>query len=505
MGVIQRQSLKFTIINFIGTFIGFLSVIFIYNLEIEVYGYFQLMYSYATLIMPLLGLGIHGAIIKFFPLFKQKNLDQHFLSFTLVIASVSACISVVLIAIIYAVGYPYLFEYFENFQVVDDNKYVILALSFILLYTAIFIFHAMSRYRIVVPDLINNIGLKIFLPITILLVYAKYLDIASFKYVMLAYFVVVCGLLLVYLLTLGNHSLRPRLAALDKGEYKSMADFMGFSILNSLGANIALRLDIVMVGTMINTETAGVYGLILVISNVMDIPTKAINQIGSPVIANDWANNNLSNIQDIYQKSSIYGSIIGVFLFLLLYFIWPDILALMPKGKMDITVALAMSIFGFLGLSKLFDLVTGVNSIIISYSKSYRYHMYFLVALAAVNLSLNYFLLLRFGVVGAAMATCISILLYNIAKHIFVRYTFDLRLAVKDQSFIMLAGLAVFGIMYFVPSILHPVVSMMIKGAIIFVLFATMMWLFNPGEELRKVLKDTWSQVPFLKVKKTNP
>ncbi|HQV98229.1 MAG TPA: hypothetical protein PLE29_11235, partial [Saprospiraceae bacterium] len=64
MGVIQRQSIKYTAINFIGTFLGFLSVIFIYNLDQLLYGTFQAIYGYAVLLVPFLSFGIQSAIVK---------------------------------------------------------------------------------------------------------------------------------------------------------------------------------------------------------------------------------------------------------------------------------------------------------------------------------------------------------------------------------------------------------------------------------------------------------
>lgn len=78
MGVIQRQSLKYTAVNFIGTFIGFLSVVFIYPLDIEIYGDFQAIFGFAVLLVPLLGFGIQAAIVKFYPIFVQKKEANNF-------------------------------------------------------------------------------------------------------------------------------------------------------------------------------------------------------------------------------------------------------------------------------------------------------------------------------------------------------------------------------------------------------------------------------------------
>ena len=84
---------------------------------------------------------------------------------------------------------------------------------------------------------------------------------------------------------------------------------MGFAVLNGMGATFALRIDITMIGAMINVQAVAIYAIIITISNVMEIPSKALNQIASPVISSSWANNNKANIQDVYQKSSVFGLI----------------------------------------------------------------------------------------------------------------------------------------------------------------------------------------------------
>jgi len=500
LGIIQRQSLKFTIINFIGTFLGFLSVIFIHSLDKEIYGYFQFLHGSATLLLPILGLGIHGAVIRYAPIFEKKNASPHFLAFTLVITTICAFFSLIFISGLYYIFYPYLHVFFKNFKETVENKYIILSLALIFLYTTIFISFAASRYRIVVPDLINNLSLKIFLPVLILLYYFKYITESMFVYSVIVYFILIAIVLFIYVFNLSSHDHRPKLNTLQSGEYKGLFGFMLFSSLNGLGANLAIRMDVVMIGLMISKEAVGIYYIIQVISNVMEIPNKAINQIASPVIAKSWVDEDKTNIQDIYQKSSVYGSIIAVFLFLMIYVIWPDIIALMPKGKDGLTLELALSIFTFLGLAKIVDIVTGVNSIIISYSKYYKFHMYFLVILGLLNLVLNYIFLTEYGLVGAAMATFAAILLFNILKHTFVYFKFGFTLDKLPLLYIVGIGTFVFGVMYFLNLTFHPVVNILMKVIILALLFAPLVWYVNPGGVIRSqvqdLLKDYKSYLP---------
>ena len=488
MGVIQRQSLKYTLINFIGTFIGFLSVIFIYPLDKEIYGYFQFIYSYGSLIVPFLGLGIHGAIIKFYPVFVSKNKEKNYLSFTLLMATICVVFTSTILIVVYNIFRSQLSSIFDNFQVIEENKIIILVLGIILLYTSIIIYHASSRLRIVIPDLINSVGLKLFLPGVVFLYASNLLTQKQFVYVFLIYFIFVCFSLLVYLLSISSHSFEPTLNTLDKREYAGFFKYMGFASLNSLGASLTFRMDLVMIGPMMGIQYVQIYALILVISNVMDIPSKALNQIAEPIISSSWEIGDKGNIQNIYQKSSLYGVMIGVLLFLMLYFIWPDIIKLMPSGKMEMSESLAVNIFIFLGFAKLVDLTTGINSIIISYSKEYKYHLYFLLMLAFLNLVLNYIFLKNYGIVGAALATFISMLLFNIIKHLYIHYRFGFKLKMRNQIFVFFGGFLIFGIMLFITPTFHPIINIGLKCSLILLFLFGYLWLLDPNREFRTLI-----------------
>lgn len=492
MGVIQRQSIKYTLINFVATFVGFFSVIFIYPLDMANYGYFQLLYNFASLLIPVLGLGIHGAIIKFYPVFVQKGKDTSFLSFTLVLATIAALLSSGVIALLYTWVKPVLYRVFDNFTLVDDNKYTIWMLGALLLYITIFVYHAMSRYRIVIPDMINSVGIKIFLPVLIWITWAGYLRSEYFASAIILYFTGVAVALMVYVLRLGNHGLDPGLGKVNGEDYRQLFSFMGFSVFNALGASLALRIDLSMIGAMLNKEAVGVYGFILTISNVMEIPNRAINQIASPVISSSWANGNRDNIQDVYQKSTLYGLLTGLFLFMLIFFIWSDVLMLMPK-PLNVSLQTILLVFSFLGCARIIDLMTGVNSIIISYSQEYKYHMYFLMLLGISNLVLNYFLLKQFGLPGVAFSTLLSYLLFNGVKYYFVKRKFGLSIHFKNHIVSVLAALMVFSCMIVLPFGEMPIINIILKPVLVTVLFGILIWWINPGGEIRGMLVDQYS------------
>jgi O-antigen/teichoic acid export membrane protein len=96
----------------------------------------------------------------------------------------------------------------------------------------------------------------------------------------------------------------------------------------------------------------------------------------------------------------------------------------------------------FLGIAKLVDMATGLNSQIIGYSKYYKFNFYALIILGLSNAILNYFLIHQTGVSGAALATLISLTLFNMAKLLYVKKKFGIwPFTIQDLYIVILAGI----------------------------------------------------------------
>jgi O-antigen/teichoic acid export membrane protein len=499
MGVIKRQSLKSTVINFIGTFIGFLSMLWVYPLTLDEYGYFQAIFSTATLIVPFLGLGIHGFVIRYAPEFEKRGIKDRLLAFSIYLATFCSFMVTIILVALYFIFYERLFELFDNFKYIDENKIFILILSWVLMFLSILSSMASTLLRIVIPDLLINLLIKIALPTMMLSIYFGYLDKQWIPILTIVYFIVILLAMLYYIFSLGGHSVKAGYARFDRADFKEMGYFMVFVMFNSLGASLLMRVDAFMIAAMISESAIAIYGILLTITNVIDIPVKALNNISASVLARSWAEQDRENLQMIYQKSSLFGSIIGWFLFGMLLFSWPDIIAVMSGKKGNITVDLATGVFVCLGLSKVFDISTGVNSWIISNSPKYRALMYMLLLASIINVILNYFLIQSTGITGAAIATLVSLSLFNVMKYLYVKYELGFQLEFKPLFEVLLGVLIVFGIFYWIRFSLHPLINLGIRSILYSILYFVVMYALNPGGQLRKeVLTTLISMEKFL-------
>ncbi|HHM20653.1 MAG TPA: hypothetical protein ENJ20_01400, partial [Bacteroidetes bacterium] len=84
MGVIKRQSIKQSIVNYLAVGVAAFSTVFIYPLDKEAYGLAGFVLSTAQFAMPFIILGFNGVSVRFFPQYLADRQKEHgFLFFIL--------------------------------------------------------------------------------------------------------------------------------------------------------------------------------------------------------------------------------------------------------------------------------------------------------------------------------------------------------------------------------------------------------------------------------------
>ena len=82
MGIVIRQSIKATIVNYVGAFLGFVTTVFVMTrfLKPEEIGLTKVIYEVAALVAGFAQLGTSASAMRFFPYFKnpEKNHNGFF-------------------------------------------------------------------------------------------------------------------------------------------------------------------------------------------------------------------------------------------------------------------------------------------------------------------------------------------------------------------------------------------------------------------------------------------
>jgi O-antigen/teichoic acid export membrane protein len=133
-------------------------------------------------------------------------------------------------------------------------------------------------------------------------------------------------------------------------------------------------------------------------------------------------------------------------------------------------------------------MITGINGTIIVNSKYYRYDLYTNVILVSTTVITNYFLILKYGIDGAAMATAISISLFNLIRLILIKVKMNMHpFSLQTIKTIVLIFVMFFAL-DFLPNSSYAFLDIIWKSIVVFILFISAVMYFKLSEDINKVI-----------------
>lgn len=371
-------------------------------------------------------------------------------------------------------------------QLFRDNFLFIGLILCFLVFSNIFEAHASNFNRVAIPSIFSNLLQKIALPVLFLLFLANYINLFSFRMALtgISFFGLI-GMVW-YVGALGQLHLRLEPAHLTPSLFRQMGNFALFGILSSLAGTLPFRIDSIMVASMIDVGSNGIYSISNFIVNVIEIPYLGIVAIASPIIAGAFQRQAQEEIQDLYRKGALNLLIAGMLAFLLVWISVDDLLRLTPRY--DELVA-GTGVVLVLGLTKAMTMSLGLSNYIIDLSRYYRFNFFNLLATAVLNIALNYYLIPKFGILGAAYATGIALLLMNFTGVFFTAFWLKMHpFTWKTLSVLGLAA-AVYFSSYLFPKTPWPLVNIALKSAIVVVEFVLPLLFFRISPDLNRVFE----------------
>jgi O-antigen/teichoic acid export membrane protein len=347
---------------------------------------------------------------------------------------------------------------FKDFVV---QKYVTNAPELIKYYTWLFPFgfgltvysvleaYAWQEKKSVLTNFLREVLFRILTTILIVLFFEGV--ISSFegfiKFYSVTYFLLFL-ILLVYLISIKRIGIHLYLSRVTKKFYKKILTLCAFVWSGGLVYNIANVFDTLVIAAVLpeGMVWVGVYSLAQNITSLIQAPQRGIISASIGPLSRAWKDKDLDKIRQIYQRSSINQLIFSVAMFSLILMNFTDGIF---TFSMKETYTQALPVFLFIGLMRILDMGTGLNSQIIATSVFWRFEFFTGIILLALALPLNYILTKNLGVIGPAISNLIALTIYNS-----IRYTFLLR-KMKMQPFTIktlytvLLGIVCFVICYY--------------------------------------------------------
>lgn len=488
MGIIIRQSIQNTLISYIGIGLGFITTILMFPniLSPDQYGLTRILISLALISSQFAHLGIKNTVIKFFPRF-EKSEDSRFGLLT--IAVIVPLIGFALFSLIFFLFQEQLISLYSDQSNLFSEYYLyLLPLVLFVLFFDVFNSYIRSLQDSVTGSIVNEVGVRLLTIVLLALYFFKAIDFDHF----VIFFVLTYGMqpayLIYYLYKKGELNFKIPFRNGNLGLAKHIGIYGVYSFLGGLSTLLVANIDILMLGSLTDLANAGIYAIAFYVGSVIAVPQRSIGKIATPILSGFLENENYTAIEELYKRTSLNQVIAGSLLFVGVWANMHNLMGLLPeeyRGTQWIIV--------IIGAAKLFDMATGLNGGIIMNSKYFRFDFYTNVFLVLVAVTANFLLIPLYGITGAAIATAISLTLYNIIKLTFVWMKFGMQ---PFQPAILAIGLIAavcLLISWQIPYLFNFYLDVLIRSSLITILFLASILAFGLSNDVRQLLLSGWS------------
>lgn len=487
MGIVIKQSIKNTIITFVGFGIGAINVMYMYPVFLgkEYLGLTNYIFSAANILYPILSFGIQNTLIKFF---NENNKTEEDLSryFTYML----------LLPLFVIIPFFCLFYYFyDNIALYESSKNTIVydyvwEIPLIALFIGYFeIFYAWLRAHMksVFGSFVKEVFVRVLVTISLFAVYFKWISLPEFVHSL----VIIYGISLLVIIYYANKIKRIQLNKKLPKQTKQIFVFTIFIILSASVANMLLDIDKYMINQFLKIENIAFYSLAVYLAMVISVPQRAMHQITYPITAKLMSENKWEELNQLYKKSSLTLQVIGGLIYVGILVNIKQLYEILPDEGYDQGLFVVFTI----GLSKYFDVVLGNNNSIIFNSKYYKMVLFLGVLLVFVVVGLNFVFIPMYGINGAALATLIAIGMYSLAKLLFVVLKMNLFPFTKNTVVALFLALVSFGVFYYWDFSFHPFVNIILKSILVTIFYLGLSYYMKISSDINFVMNSVFKRI----------
>lgn len=426
MGVVIKQSIRGTIVNYLGIAVGFVTTFFIITkyLTQEEIGLSRVLIDAAILFASFSQLGTGSSIIRFFPYFKDESGKHHGFFFWTLVVPVFGFLVFLLVA--KCLEGTILQTFSKNSELFVTYYRFVFPLSLFMLYRTVFEANANVLMRIVVPKFVNEVGVRIGLLVTYLLYgYWQIIDLDGFVIGICITYFLAALVDFFYLLTLGKISFKPDFNVFTKPLLKDIGFYTLFMLLNAITVNVMPLLNTFFVSAGMGLSFTGIYAIANYIATVVEVPNRSLNAIVQPEISESIKNNDLNRAETLCKSVSLHLMLSSALIFLFIWINLDALFLLLPNGEM---YEAGKSVVLILGFAKFFNSTLFVSSSALNYSKYYYWSLVFTIMLTAMAVVLNVLLIPHLGMDGAALSHLLSYLIFYLCLLLVVRVKLDINI-----------------------------------------------------------------------------
>ncbi len=495
MSTIRRQSIISSFIVYFGFVLGFVNTyLFTQGSEDGAgftesqYGLYGLFIAIGNIMFSLAHLGTVQYVYKYFPYYtdnlEPKNNDQFTMALTI---SISGFIMVMLGGYVfkdlvvqkYATNSPELVTYF----------YWIFPFGFGLTVYSLVEAFAWQFNKTVLTNFLREILFRLLTTLLILFTFTGiitsfdvFIKIFAFTYIIIA------AILTVYMLATKKVHVTFSVSRVTKKFFKKITQLMVLLWSGGLVFNVSNVFDSLVIAAVLpnGLAMAGIYTLAQNMASLIQAPQRAIISAAVGPLSRSWKDKDFDRIKRIYSRSSINQLIFSVGMFVLIWINFTDgvLTFQLRSAYLD-----ARPVFLFIGLTRVVDLGTGLNSQIIGTSTYWRFEFFSGIILLALALPLNYLLTREYGIVGTAIANLVAISVYNTIRCTFLYRKFGMQPFTFKTIYTLFLGAITYLICHFLFRDYTGFVWIVARSSLFLAIYLTGVLMLQLSPDIKPVLR----------------
>jgi len=484
LGVIKRQALQSSVLLYVGTIIGFITTGLIAPnvLSKSEIGTLRLLLSYSGIFMSIGVLGFSTVTIRYLNQFYDSVRNNHngFLGILIIVGILGSIITTIIILIMQPTVVQNNIDKSPQFA-----RYFLLIIPLTIFQIFYSLFDSYnnallrSSYGVFLRDFVQR--MLVFIGLALL-----FFELFQFHGYTYYYVFAICFpsiLMLLHIIWNKAFDIKINFKILNRGLMGSMLSVGVFGLLNSMSSVAALQIDAIMINMYLDDAAVGIYVITFYFGTLVFIPSKALNKIAPALISKAFKEKDIDAVKDIYCRSSQNLFIIGALIYLGLLVNLENIFNIIPKSY-----EIGKYVIVLIGLANLVKMAGGSSNAIITYSKYYKTTTLFLVIYTVLIVITNFIFIPIFGILGAAIATLASIVIYDLMKFIFIKIKFGFNPFGFQYIIVLIFSTVIYFMVNLIPDPNNFILDIAIDSILTSVLFYLIIWRLPIGRDIKMMI-----------------
>ena len=496
MGIVIRQSIKGTFVTYIGSCVGILVSLIILPryLGDELIGLTRVLFEASAVFAIFFQLGASSSAMRFFPYFKSEDKKNNGFFFYLI--SLVTIGFILFIPLFFLLKDSIIHFFSDGSPLFIQYLYWLIPLTFFLIYWTTFELYSNILMRIAVPKFIREVGVKVLLILVYVSYGLGYLNLDG----LIAAFVGIYGIPMLisffYVSRIGSISLKHDSSFVSPALKKKILSYSSIILIGSLGATLGGKIEIFMISAEMSLASVGIYSIASFMSNVIEIPSRSISVISAPIAADALKRNDIETVRNLYKKVSLHQLLIGSSLFVLIWINIDSIYSIIELISGKDNFRAGKWVVFYLGLAKIIEITIGFGGTLISFSKHYKWNLFFTFFVTGVTIFLNWLLIPKLGISGSAIATLLTyIVVYGGLQLILVLVKVKVNpFSIGTIKILGVISLA-FILNFLLPDLANTWINSIYKTLIISSISGFLIYFLNISEETNRIINSLFEKL----------